>query len=232
MSKQEDYVVKGSADKNYEVHAIFPVPIYTRENIIKDKEIPFLEEVLESPMTPYIPAHELYGDKSENSYLLDQYGFNDLKIKLEIYLQEYANIILGLAGEYTITQSWLSVKKPNQQHVMHSHANSIISGVFYFNNIDEAEGLTFMKNRNATDTWSMAPLVNPNVNNQFSFNEITLKVENYMVVMFPSYIAHRVTTNKSDKNRYSIAFNAVPKYALGWERELTELEFRRVDRGN
>jgi uncharacterized protein (TIGR02466 family) len=230
MSKQEDYIVKASTDAGYEVHPIFPVPIYTRENIIKEKEIPFLEEVVNSPMTPYVPAHDLYGDKSENSYILDQFGFNALKIKLEIYLQEYANVILGLAGEFAITQSWLSIKKSNQQHIMHSHANSIVSGVFYFNNVEDASGLTFMKNRTATDTWSMSPLVNPNVNNQFSFNEITLKVENHMVVMFPSYIAHKVTENKTDKPRYSIAFNAVPKYALGWEQELTELEYRRVDR--
>jgi hypothetical protein len=51
-----------------------------------------------------------------------------------------------------------------------------------------------------------------------------------MVCLFPSWLAHKVQGNESKTNRYSIAFNAVPKYALGAEKELTELIFKTVDR--
>ena len=140
--------------------------------------------------------------------------------------------MLGHAGDYAITQSWLSIKQPGQEHIMHSHANAIISGVFYFGNDGDVEGLTFSKNAYVASTWMMDPMLNPNISNQFAFTEITLRVENYMICLFPSYLAHKVSTNTTDKPRYSIAFNAVPRYGLGVEGDLTELEFARVDRAS
>jgi uncharacterized protein (TIGR02466 family) len=229
MSKQEDYTLVNSGNTEYEVHAVFPTPIYTRENMITDDEFPFLKELPHIPRTPTVDATSLYGDRSQNSYILDHPALLDLKNKISTYVNEYANLILGLAGEYAITQSWVSIKTPGQRHIMHSHANSIISGVFYFNNKEDAEGLTFIKT-DVSNTWQMVPLKNPNVNNQFSFNEITLKVENNMLCVFPSWLAHKVQGNETKHERYSIAFNVVPKYALGYEHELTELEFKRIDK--
>jgi hypothetical protein len=75
----------------------------------------------------------------------------------------------------------------------------------------------------------MAPLVNQNVQNQFTYNEVTLSVENNMVCMFPSFLPHRVSQNNTNDTRYSIAFNAMPTYALGSEDNLTECEFLRIN---
>ena len=229
MSKQEDFIIKTSGNLDYEVHAIFPIPIYTRENMDITEFSEALIELSNCPKNPKNESTFLYGDRSENSYILDHPGLFQLKNKISLYVNEYANSVLGLAGEFAITQSWISVKSPGQRHIAHSHANSIISGVFYFNNPNEVSGLTFVKN-DVSNTWQMAPLKNPKINNQFSFNEITLKTENNMLCIFPSYLTHKVEENKSSQDRYSIAFNAVPKYALGFEKELTELEFKRIER--
>jgi uncharacterized protein (TIGR02466 family) len=229
MSKQEDFTVKKYGDETaYEIHSIFPIPVYTKENLINDIDIPALSNIDSLPKELYA-ANWDYGERSENPYILDLPSFLKLKNVINTSLQEYANQVMGFAGEYVITQSWLSIKKPMQRHIMHSHANSIISGVFYFGNDEDASGLSFSKNA-VSNTWQMAPLMNPNVQNNFTFTEITLKVENHMLCMFPSWLAHRVEANQSKKNRYSIAFNAVPKYSLGSETDLTELEYFRLDR--
>ncbi len=229
MSQQEQYIAQKTEDENYEVHPIFPIPVYTRENFIKIEDYPYLNELAELPRAPAFDSNSMYGDRSENSYILNIPSLWGLKHKINKYINEYANCVLGLAGEYVISQSWLSVKVPGQKHIMHTHGNSIISGTFYFNNTDDAEGLTFIKTE-VTNTYQMVPLKNPNVNNQFSFSEITLKIENNMLCLFPSYLAHKVQGNNTKNDRYCIAFNAVPRYALGYDQELTELEFKRVDR--
>ena len=46
-----------------------------------------------------------------------------------------------------------------------------------------------------------------------------------MLILFPSYLMHFVGANKSQVNRYSMAFNAIPKYSLGLANDLTELNF-------
>lgn len=230
MSKQEDFTVPASKTSGYEVHAIFPVAVYTKENIIDpEKLLPVLEYIKTTPMGSNLRT-SVYGEKSENTYILDQPVLQSLKQAINDNVSEYANKVLGLAGGVAITQSWLSVKNPGQEHITHSHSNSIISGVFYFGNGGDVEGLTFSKNAYVSSTWMMDPMINPNISNQFAFTEITLKVENYMICLFPSYLAHKVSTNTTDKPRYSIAFNAVPQYSLGVEGDLTELDFFRVDR--
>lgn len=228
MSSQEDYRAMASGDENFEIHGIFPIPVYTRENFIEEKEFP-LENLLTLPLTPAHDKTGLYGGVTENTYVLDLPFLWPLKKKIEKYILEYANCVLGLAGEFAITQSWLSVKEPGQKHIMHSHGNSIVSGTFYFNNHEDAAGLTFMKSE-ISNTYQLFPLRNPNVNNQFSFTEVTLKVENYMLCLFPSYLAHKVEDNKTEHTRYCLAFNAMPKYALGFEKDLTEMEYKRVGR--
>jgi uncharacterized protein (TIGR02466 family) len=226
MSKQEDFSVDGNIT-GYEVHPLFPIPIFTLENVL-DKDVPILREIQSIPMRPLIDDE--YGQRSENSYVLNNPSFADLKQKLMFALQDYANNVLGYAGKFSITQSWVSVKNPGQRHTMHSHANSIISGVYYFNNQDESSGLTFIKNgAGNSNTFTMAPLVNQNVQNQFTYNEVTLSVENNMVCMFPSFLPHRVSQNTTNDTRYSIAFNAMPTYALGSEDNLTECEFLRIN---
>jgi uncharacterized protein (TIGR02466 family) len=231
MSQQEQYTPKKSEDENYEIHPIFPIPVYTRENFVNLEDHPYLNELSDLPRAPSFDSNSMYGDRSEHSYILNTPGLWPLKHQITKYINEYANCVLGLAGDYVISQSWLSVKVPGQKHIMHSHGNSIISGTFYFNNNDDAEGLTFIKTE-VTNTYQMVPLKNPNVNNQFSFNEVTLKIENNMLCLFPSYLAHKVAGNDTKNDRYCIAFNAVPRYALGFDKELTELEFKRVDRTN
>lgn len=230
MSKQENFIVPASKTSGYEVHAIFPVAVYTKENIVDPEKMEPILEYIKTTSIGKSPKNSAYGEKSENTYILDQPVLASLKEVITDNVSEYANKVLGLAGGFAITQSWLSIKNPGQEHVTHSHANSIISGVFYFGNDVGVEGLTFSKNAYVSPTWMMDPLLNPNITNQFAFTEITLKVENYMICLFPSYLAHRVSTNTTDKPRYSIAFNAVPQYGLGLEGNLTELEFYRVDR--
>lgn len=226
MSKQEDFSVDGNMT-GYEVHALFPTPVFTLENVV-DVDVPIFREIQSIPLKQNCDPD--FGLRSENSYILNNPSFGVVKQRLSFALQDYANNVLGLAGKYSITQSWLTIKTPGQRHIMHSHANSVISGVYYFGNTDGASGLTFAKGAVASNgAYQMAPLVNPNIENQFTFSEITLSVENNMVCMFPSYLPHRVSANETADNRYAIAFNAMPTYALGSEDHLTECEFLRIN---
>jgi len=45
-----------------------------------------------------------------------------------------------------------------------------------------------------------------------------------MLLLFPSYLQHTVSINESQVNRYSLAFNSMPRYQLGMMNDLTELK--------
>ena len=84
---------------------------------------------------------------------------------------------------------------------IHKHCNSWISGVYYPHTTD---GICF--HRPQTSNWSLER------DEWNAFNSDIWKIEpvNNTLLIFPSLLQHSILKNKSDKNRYSIAFNALP----------------------
>ncbi len=207
------------------IAAVFAVPIYLKRQAVLDSDIVALRQLAVNH-TQKLSSVEYYGAMSKNSYLLNEPNCVELKNKIKNFVQEYAYCYLGFQGQFEITQSWVSVKAPGQEHHPHSHANSIVSGILYFDNDGDCEPINFLRpgyNANLAH-YTMTPIRNE-INNEFTFTQVSFSVENYMLVLFPSYLMHFVNINKSNVNRYSMAFNAVPKYSLGNQEQLTELNF-------
>lgn len=203
-----------------EIINLFPIPVYVQQDAVEEDDITNLRDVA------LLPEHDFtanYGFQSESSYVLNLPDHLRLREKIKYYINDFANNALGLVGEYEITQSWVSIKKPYQMHHAHIHPNSIISGVLYFDNDDSAEGIIFHKNIESSN-YTMQPVPDKTKNTIYQHSETMLHVKNYMLVLFPSYLKHGVMTNQSEVNRYSLAFNAVPKYQLGLQNDLTQLE--------
>tara|TARA_R110000823_G_scaffold67800_4_gene157749 strand:+ start:2846 stop:3565 length:720 start_codon:yes stop_codon:yes gene_type:complete len=209
-------VTQGTA----EVIGIFPTPIYIQQNAVEEDDIKNLRGI------DLLPEHDFtanYGFQSANNSILDLPENSKLREKIKYFVNDFANNAMGFAGEYEITQSWVSIKKPFQMHYPHVHPNSIVSGVLYFDNVEDAESISFYKNIDATD-YVMRPALDKMIDTVFKHNETSLTVTDYMLVLFPSYLKHGVMTNQREVNRYSLAFNAVPKYQLGLQNDLTQLE--------
>ena len=209
-------VKMGTAD----VVGLFPIPVYIQQNAVTEEDVKSLRDV------DLLPEHDFtanFGLQSTNSKILDLPENAKLREKIKYYVNDFANNVLMLAGEYELTQSWVSIKKPYQMHYPHVHANSIVSGVLYYDNIENAESIVFHKNIDATD-YVMRPAADKMRDSIYKHTEATIGLDNYMLLLFPSYLKHGVMTNQSEVNRYSLAFNAVPKYQLGLQNDLTQLE--------
>ena len=203
-----------------EVVGLFPIPVYIQQNAVNEEDVNSLRNA------ELLPEHDFtanFGLQSVNSKILDLPENNSLREKIKYYVNDFANNVLMLAGEYELTQSWVSIKKPYQMHYPHVHPNSIISGVLYYDNIENPESIVFHKNIDATD-YVMRPVVDRTKDTIYQHSEVMIQVDNYMLLLFPSYLKHGVMTNQSEVNRYSLAFNAVPKYQLGLQNDLTQLE--------
>lgn len=160
------------------------------------------------------------GEISKNTYILDEPENTTIKdfILNEIY--EYGNKILGYDYEkFKLTQSWVSCKKPGQMHDIHTHPNSIISGVFYFgDNKESLPNITFHKPQSFN-----FPILRPKEKyTKYNSTEFELGLNN--LILFPSYLQHSVSLNRSNIPRYSISFNSIPLGIFGDKDELTELK--------
>lgn len=219
MKEQYRHLEVSTSDA--EVVSIFPTPVFVKHNAITYGDLLSIRPLIDNFSDTGL--QQIYGNTTQDTYILDHPDLVEVRKKLLGFVHEYTCNTLGLAGEYDITQSWISVKQPGQAHVKHTHANSVVSGVLYFDNVDNSEGLIFLKGE-SINGFNLSPVKDPTVNNIFSATTVTLGIKNFMLALFPSYLMHTVDPNSQSVNRYSLAFNTMPKYQLGMAESLTEFK--------
>ena len=133
--------------------------------------------------------------------LLDDYPemkklFTDVSLQV---LSEVAG-----AKKVKMTTSWLTAIEPDETPVMHRHTNSWFSGVYYFQD-SPYTGLEF-KNpiERDIDLVTKGSLLN-----------WRLQPKKNMLIIFPSYLHHKIEKNTFDEVRHSLAFNVMPDGATG-----------------
>ena len=120
-------------EPNQNIIPIFPQSIYkvlTPSSLIN--LIPWLNK---QPLKPSDSTTTNYGEKSKNTYILNEPECKELKDFILSHSLTYGKILGIKCDEYKLTQSWISLKYPNQQHFRHSHSNSVLSGVFYYDTL-------------------------------------------------------------------------------------------------
>ena len=116
---------------------------------------------------------------------------------------------LGYDQKIKITTSWLTAVEPkiNPQRA-HRHTNSWYSCVYYFQNL--CSDLVF-SNYNLRDI-EVSPIKVTIHNN----NEWGISPRKNQLIMFPSYLYHKISENTSNETRHSLAFNIMPTGKVGW----------------
>lgn len=202
-----------------EILPLFSSPVYISDAYIT-REFSKILEVCES--LEYI-SNKGNNFASTNTDILNHPDFLEIKKIVEHELNEYVkNIMHWDAYEIYITQSWLNVNPPGTNHHQHYHYNSIVSGVFYLQTVDN-DTITFYKDDK--------PLlsIEPSEFNIWNANSFDVPVKSGMMVIFPSRLMHGVETNQSSNiydNRISIAVNTFVRGQFGSKQNLTYLDLK------
>lgn len=206
---------------------LFPTPIYLSKcELDISQEIDYLKSLDLDILDPTVITN--YGCRSVSTHVLHDINLKKLKNYIIDCLEDYVTNVLNYKiKEMVLTQSWVSIKQPGQKHVAHSHPNSFISGVFYWQH--DICPLVFVNDKNKMNfvipKKDMVPANDP------TDDEFPLFPIERGLVLFPSNLHHFVPTNNSNLSRYSLAFNSVPIY-IGVEEHLCELDFLNLARKN
>ena len=210
---------------NYEVLELFPTPVFTTTIPLEySKVVPwfYTQEMLSEEVDSLN-----YGERSKDAYILDKPECLDLKAYLLTLTKTYGDMLGYDYESYRFGQSWLSYKHPGQHHSMHSHPNSLISGVFYFGEpAEKVPAIKFHKMIGSMNSSYISPKkVNDKREKKYAWEEFRVEFIPGLLLLFPSFLHHSVPLNKSEKTRCSLAFNVVPTIGFGDEKSLTELIF-------
>jgi len=173
-----------------------------------------------------LPEHSTVGGGNNfitvNRHILDIPELIDFKTTLEKYLNVYTEDVLKITNKFEITNSWATRNPTGTFHTAHMHGNSIFSGIYY---VDAESGdleLTFEPpySKNFKFEYSIKEF---NIFNSTCWN---LKASPGLVVIFPSYITHRVSINQHSTDRRMIGFNTFVSGQFGSDESVDNLNIK------
>jgi uncharacterized protein (TIGR02466 family) len=190
-----------------EVMGLFPTPVFM-SNIGRD----FTKEELDVAINCKLRSNT--GNlSSESGTELDNPILKNIKLFIESKIERvYRDIVSPKSdSEIYITQSWFNHTSKGQYHHQHSHANSFLSGVLYFDANPATDRIYFSK-------FGIPKQIDVGtaVYNEFNSDSWFFPVETGKIVIFPSTLSHRVETIiEDDHTRISLAFNTFIRGYLG-----------------
>ncbi len=127
----------------------------------------------------------------------------DLVSCIQATAQTVLRFLQAANNAIEITACWANANASETSHAIHSHPNNFLSGIYYVQTHPGADSVNFHDPRPQTS------IIRPLVTELTSQNtdQVVLKVSDGTLLMFPSYLAHSVAANESDKLRISISFN-------------------------
>lgn len=194
---------------NFDVTPLFAVPLYYSKN-----EIDSLNNNLSCIDTlEFIKTKTKTNSVSKDTNVLAKPEFHQYKDICEMHLKQFVDNVLQSTQTFYITNSWIAKSDPGEEHSIHHHPNSIISGVLYLQSLEDCGKINFhhkspfkhefsfnydLKNYNQfnSDMWSYSPLTGD-------------------MIIFPSWLRHSVDNNQSNSSRIILGFNAFVKGTFG-----------------
>jgi uncharacterized protein (TIGR02466 family) len=191
-------------NSNEHLQAIFPSLVYYKKFV--DKEFEKIQSEIKPAIEqselgmPWPEAVETTFKFKQNNNIIDQYNMSILKDSILQTAHNYLRSIpTKLCPEMYIESNWISKIGQNGSMHAHTHPFSFLSGCYYYQTTGSDGNLVF-ENPNLVADW-MDPYGDIWPTNYF------VTPSEGLMVLFPSWLRHRVDINHTNNNRWSLAFN-------------------------
>ena len=134
--------------------------------------------------------------------------FPELKASLEESLDYYIKHILQFKAEGQLIKSWATKTGPGGYSNTHRHANSWLTGCYY-PLPEENTQIEFL--RETPFEYDTDRITN-NLWNSYRYRITAIPNQ---LLIWPSYLLHRIRTNTGKQDRHSMAFTILPKGPFG-----------------
>jgi uncharacterized protein (TIGR02466 family) len=132
----------------------------------------------------------------------------DLKLEIDNCCNHFIKNILSMNCSFNIFNSWFTKTKPSGFSDSHVHSNSWFSGCFYPEHNKDFNIKFYNDNLFA---------FKDDINNFGIYNsrDWIINPQKNQLILFFSTLRHEICQNKSEQDRYSLAFNVLPNGIFG-----------------
>tara|TARA_Y100001970_G_scaffold166351_1_gene203438 strand:- start:2642 stop:3241 length:600 start_codon:yes stop_codon:yes gene_type:complete len=189
------------------MHLFFSTPVWIEEITNYEK----INDQLEA----FINAEKLKNPGGTKKSNVNGWHSEEFDLKSDS-LKEFINSISATIGKAVndmgwdldtqivkITSMWAIVNNKNAFNEKHHHGNSALSAAYYLKADENAGEIVFFDPRQA----NVFHHPNAKTPNEINAQVKSIKPKTGRLVLFPSYLEHKVNPNLSDKERIVISFN-------------------------
>jgi uncharacterized protein (TIGR02466 family) len=113
--------------------------------------------------------------------------------------------------ELLLTECWANVSEAGGSHAAHGHPNSFLSAVYFLEVPDGAGVLQFVDPRPQAQVFSLE-VAQPSLRNA---RLVAVEPKASRLVVFPSWLTHRVDVTQGEGRRVTLAANLLPVGRVG-----------------
>ena len=183
---------------------LFSTPVYiTHLHVDVDKLIKLAYQEKEKDPTGRIITNNGGYQTNDLNYKDYKFLFDAMTLHIKKYAKQF-NYKPGLG----LSNFWININKNKDYNNMHTHPNSIFSGVFYIKTPKNCGNIIFKNPFTCLEF-----IIDPekiNEKNKYNRSSCYIKTESKILVLFPSWLEHYVEPNSSQEDRISISFNLNP----------------------
>ena len=201
----------------YKVEMLWPTPVYFNK-LQSDKNDLDIAKTFK-----YERMNSDNGNYTLDKNVLDK--MPTLKNRIENEFEKYVRDVLHINKKvnFKIINSWINIHKKGDWSQSHLHKNSCFSGVYYLNVPENSGNISFDKtivlNNLSTSTISY----DYDEANYINADKVKFKVEEGLILFFPSTIYHNVDKSNSIEERYSLAFNFFADGLIGKDESVLKI---------
>lgn len=144
-----------------------------------------------------------FNNTSVELHFLDKPNNIPLKTVIQQSVDEYFYKIMKVQN-YTkihITESWVNRSDNGQEHHLHTHSNSILSGILYLTEAKNTADTKFIDMDHVPLSFDVSEF------NIWNSTEFSMSPEKGLLLLFPSNTYHKTGVHQADEPRFTLSFN-------------------------
>tara|TARA_R100000329_G_scaffold36142_1_gene34022 strand:+ start:361 stop:999 length:639 start_codon:yes stop_codon:yes gene_type:complete len=172
-------------------------PIYVLQSAfnLNEEELNFLRNL------EYINHNSITNLKlSSNTDILQLSNLKRLKDFIKSSLDDYVSNVLEVKNKFSFCQSWSTIQTEGARHPNHSHANHVISSVYYAKAEETKLTFNITKSKIQDGYYFEYDIKNYNIYNSSAY---TISLKTGDIIFFPGQLGHESSIN-NEKERIAV----------------------------
>lgn len=161
-----------------------------------------------------VKLEKQYGDYgnylSKDSHVIHSCGLDRIRDICNEHVNHYTDSILGVKDRFKMFKSWLSMNTDKTRHEQHSHRNTMISCVLYFDEYGSDKPLApinFWQDGLDQIFKTFQFRFDVKSPNQYNNNVLTVYPKTNTIIVFPGWIRHATEPSNSSVKRFCLGTN-------------------------